>query len=390
MLQITQHIPAPWPPNTPLISLQLHLQPQTHLTLDPHHSKRLHAWFLDQIRQTNPHLSQQLHDSGSTKPFRLSRLPSPTLQPDRTYPLHLTTLNPRTSNWLRHWYSHPPTHLTLNNNPLRITAIDHRHPPRTYTDLWHLGHTSPPQLHLHFTSPTAFRRKGHHLPLPWPRNLLQSYATVWNHFADTPHDLDPFLTWVDEHILIQSHQIQTHKVAAGKEGSFTGFTGHVSLTVSRTGQQDPHHYQWYRALGHLASYSGTGHKTPFGLGQTDRHSQSHLSNPPTLPKPAPQPVSPSSLATTSLTDRIQQLQTLFYQQRHRQGGTRAAHTAQLWATILARREQGHSLQSIAQDLNLKYETAKTYSKLARKALQTQPRNSTPDCPPLSPPICPTT
>ena len=52
-------------------------------------------------------------------------------------------------------------------------------------------------------------------------------------------------------------------------------------------------------------------------------------------------------------------------------GDRARKTAETWATILARRERGESLQDIAIDLEMPYETVKTYTKLARRALQAQ-------------------
>jgi CRISPR-associated endoribonuclease Cas6 len=70
-----------------------------------------------------------------------------------------------------------------------------------------------------------------------------------------------------------------------------------------------------------------------------------------------------------LAQRIDELSELFLAQRKRQGGSRAQHTAETWATILARREQGDDLSAIAQDMELPYETAKTYSKLARKAMK---------------------
>lgn len=47
---------------------------------------------------------------------------------------------------------------------------------------------------------------------------------------------------------------------------------------------------------------------------------------------------------------------------------RAISVCQTRATILARREMGESLQDIATDLEIPYETVKTYVKLARKAL----------------------
>lgn len=53
----------------------------------------------------------------------------------------------------------------------------------------------------------------------------------------------------------------------------------------------------------------------------------------------------------------------------RTGGTRALNISQTRATILARREFGESLQAIAVDLEMPYETIKTYIKLARKQLK---------------------
>ncbi|NJK51717.1 MAG: CRISPR-associated endoribonuclease Cas6, partial [Leptolyngbyaceae cyanobacterium SU_3_3] len=69
-----------------------------------------------------------------------------------------------------------------------------------------------------------------------------------------------------------------------------------------------------------------------------------------------------------LAQRIAELTALFMAQRRRTGGDRASQIAQTWATILARRELGEGLPAIAQDLEMPYETVKTYVKLARRAL----------------------
>lgn len=50
-------------------------------------------------------------------------------------------------------------------------------------------------------------------------------------------------------------------------------------------------------------------------------------------------------------------------------GERATKICQTRATILARREFGESLVDIAKDLNMPYETVKTYAKLARRILR---------------------
>ena len=62
-----------------------------------------------------------------------------------------------------------------------------------------------------------------------------------------------------------------------------------------------------------------------------------------------------------LAKRIEDLTETFKAQRKRTGGQRASEIASKWATILARREMGDSLQLIAQDLEMPYETFKTYA-----------------------------
>jgi CRISPR-associated endoribonuclease Cas6 len=57
------------------------------------------------------------------------------------------------------------------------------------------------------------------------------------------------------------------------------------------------------------------------------------------------------------------------QQKKRTGGERALKICQAQAQIMARRELGESLQAIAADLGLSYETARTYNKRGKKLLQ---------------------
>ncbi len=109
-------------------------------------------------------------------------------------------------------------------------------------------------------------------------------------------------------------------------------------------------------MGKLAPYCGTGHKTTFGLGQTRLGwSTEREQDVPSV--------------ETVLTQRIEELAEIFKAQRKRTGGTRAREIASKWATILARREMGESVQEIADDLQMPYETVKTYVKLARRALK---------------------
>lgn len=157
--------------------------------------------------------------------------------------------------------------------------------------------------------------------------------------------------------MILRHQVQSSKVTAGKRGSVTGFTGSVQFGLSAGANKHPEFVQAFLALGNLAPYCGTGHKTTFGLGQTRLGWSAETVVPPPL--------------QDLLAGRVAELTAHFIAQRHRIGGDRATKTAETWATILARRELGESLQVIAQDLEMPYETVKTYVKLARRAVKAE-------------------
>ncbi|MEL6322520.1 MAG: CRISPR-associated endoribonuclease Cas6, partial [Cyanobacteria bacterium J06626_14] len=126
----------------------------------------------------------------------------------------------------------------------------------------------------------------------------------------------------------------------------------------RKAHENPDFCRLFFTLGKLAPYCGTGHKTTFGLGQTLEGWS--LKQAQTYEQPSAQAL---------LAERIDELTELFREQRKRTGGGRAQHIAETWATVLARRELGDSLQDIATDLGMQYETVKTYSKLARRSLR---------------------
>jgi CRISPR-associated endoribonuclease Cas6 len=162
---------------------------------------------------------------------------------------------------------------------------------------------------------------------------------------------------VDEYVVIQRHYLESLKVVAGKRGAVTGFLGSVTYSLDTKASQMPEFCALFYTLAQLAPYFGTGHKTTFGLGETELGWQPRL-NMPEIPS-----------MQKILAERIEELTTVFMSQRKRQGGNRAKETAETWATILARREQGDPLLVIAQELELSYETAKTYSKLAKRAIK---------------------
>ena len=122
----------------------------------------------------------------------------------------------------------------------------------------------------------------------------------------------------------------------------------------------------FYALGQLVRHCETGHKKTFGLGET------HLGWRTDAEKGVDRVTTP--IAQIALAERIEERSALFLSLKKRKGGDRAQYTADTWATILARREVGDSLGEIAEDISIPYGTAKTCSKLARRALREHEHN----------------
>jgi CRISPR-associated endoribonuclease Cas6 len=355
-----------WPIDTELLSLTLDLKPQQDLTLPENYTTQLHSWFLDQVRRIDPTLSAYLHDGQSEKPFTVSGLSGLTtaegrslrFSTDQSYQWTVSALSPQVVAWFGQWLQQAPTELQLRTASFSIQNWSFSQAPKTYAQI--LSKTIPdsPNITLSFLSPTSFRRKGSHFPLPLPFNLFHSYLRRWNDFSGLAVDQDTFLNWIDESVVILRHQLRSQKVNVGKSGSVTGFTGAIQFGLTRKALQNTEFVQLFLALGQLAFFCGTGHKTTFGLGQTRLGWLIE----------AEATASVSLALEAILAQRIAVLTDIFTAQRKRTGGDRAATVAQTWATILARRELGEGLVAIAKDLKMPYETVKTYAKLARRAL----------------------
>jgi CRISPR-associated endoribonuclease Cas6 len=357
---------AAWPEDTALVGITLQVQPLQDSTLYPQYTIGLHAWLLHQVRETDPELSAALHDNQDEKPFTISGLIDPRdplarslkLSTNQTYDWQITAMSQPVVHWLRQWLAQLPGEIDLRTAPLKVLGWSVVAAPTTYERLWNDAMTPPETFNLSFLSPTSFRRKGNHFPLPVPTNLFHSYLRRWNQFAHLEYDADDFLEWIDASVLIVRHHLESAKVVAGKKGSVTGFTGAIALSLTVAGATDAEYVQLLTALYRFAPYCGTGHKTTFGLGQT----QVGWRDVPVLGT-----ATQASIADV-LAQRIAELTEQFLAVKKRTGGDRATQSAETWATILARRELGESLPAIAADLEMNYETVKTYLKLARRQL----------------------
>lgn len=356
-----QHSFPNWLDDTELVSLVFELTSEAEAILYPQYTVGLHAWFLDQVRSFDPELSAYLHNGESEKPFTISQLDGTLISSmnnlrllsNQTYRWYVSALSQRVVQWLTDWLRNLPKAITLRTCSLQIQAVQLAHPAITYHKLFSQASTG--SVKLSFLTPTSFRRKGHHFPFPVPNNVFHSYLRRWNDFSGMSFDQNMFLEWVDNHVVVTRHRIESMKVAAGKRGMVTGFTGAVEFDLPSSKDSNPEFEQLFYALTQLAPYCGTGHKTTFGLGQTR------------LGWFEQEVVLPS--VQYILAQRIEELTAIFVAQRKRISCERTDAIAQKWATILARREMGDSLQNIAVDLEMPYETVKTYVKLARRKLK---------------------
>jgi hypothetical protein len=92
-------------------------------------------------------------------------------------------------------------------------------------------------------------------------SLQLEHYQRWNNFAEIEYDQDDFLDWIEASVIILRHHLQSVKTVAGKKGSVTGFTGAIELGLTPSALTEPEYVQLFWALGQLAPYCGTGHKT---------------------------------------------------------------------------------------------------------------------------------
>ena len=357
--------------NIELIGITLTLKPLSDIILQPNYTTGLHAWFLHQVRDSDPTLSAYLHDGQSEKAFTISPL-NGKLEPknqnmvakaNHTYTWTISALSEPVCNWLKKWCDRPPATLDLYAGKFAITQIETTLSPTNYNHLWSVPLPQTSSFMLTFLSPTSFRQKQHHLPLPIPINIFHSYLRRWNDFAPEAFPQQEFLKWIEQIIYVINYELTCTKVAVAKQGYVTGFIGTVEFGIDRKASQNLDFERLLYALIQLASYCSTGHKTTFGLGQTRLIGKDEVRN-----RKNEDEIIPATPIQEHLIKRIAELTDLFLQTKKRQGGDRAQNTATVWATILARYELGESLKAIAIDLDMPYETVRKYAQTARKAI----------------------
>jgi CRISPR-associated endoribonuclease Cas6 len=119
-----------------------------------------------------------------------------------------------------------------------------------------------------FATPTSFKQRTHHLPLPDPYMCFQSWWTRWNDFAPPECGINiTVLDVVRAHLVITRFRLESQMVSDGRR-RVIGSTGRMTFLPTRCDQLDPLWWQHVATLAAFAPYCGTGHKTAQGLGLT--------------------------------------------------------------------------------------------------------------------------
>ncbi|GGM93137.1 CRISPR-associated endoribonuclease Cas6 [Thermus composti] len=147
--------------------------------------------------------------------------------------------------------------------PFRVKAVlQEGHPwagVATYPRLFQ--NPKGPDLPLRFYSPTFFRRKGVHYPLPEPRLVLESLLRRLEAFGPVraPEGVREALL---ERTTVRWMEGRTLKALA--EVDAAGFVGRVVYHLPQATEEEQ---AWLWALGRFAFFAGVGAKTSLGFGR---------------------------------------------------------------------------------------------------------------------------
>lgn len=263
---------------TELASFTLHLRPTHSTTLPAWLGRSCQAWYLSQLRDLDPTLSEAVHDGNRLRPFTLSSLlptasgDSLTLHPTRSVRLRLSTLHPDVTRLtlnalVPRWLTNG---IDLHGQHLRVESVETE--TADFDELLTAARSAaqvPRRQTFVFHSPTVFNRTGGMtIPLPLPEYVFGSLIDRWTAFAPVSLD-DGLRAFIQQQIAIVDYEGRTRCVTLERanRGQHIGFTGRVTFHA-QSGEQ-PYLSQWH-ALGDFAAFSGVGKHTTIGLGQIEK------------------------------------------------------------------------------------------------------------------------
>ncbi len=255
------------------------------------------AWLLNRIAKKRPGLTEALHDGQGTKPYSVSTLldkagqpikPGTVLKKDDACWLRITAIGDDLAEILLADFLYKlPEILTLYKMDFQIagfTLNQKEHPwagQTTFSDIGQDARYIKParKVRMEFVSPTAFRSSGKDITLPLPGQIFRSLWHKWNTFAPEPMQIqEKWPAFAEACILVNEMQnVNTvhWTFAEGTRGAATGFTGIVGFFLPPKSKLPDEWQPFYdgaavvmQSLAQLAFYTGVGHHSTVGMGQS--------------------------------------------------------------------------------------------------------------------------
>lgn len=166
----------------------------------------------------------------------------------------------------------------LMNGITRVSDIHFQNQPLTFDwgavqcqhqSYLELAETQPIyRFRLRFQSPTTFKQRIMHQPLPNPYNCFKSWWRRWQVFAPVEWQINiAALDIVHEHVAVAQYAMHSITYTNDKH-IFTGGVGTMEFVGLITKKVEDAWWQKLATLAAFAPYCGTGSKTAWGLGQT--------------------------------------------------------------------------------------------------------------------------
>ncbi|HHS98464.1 MAG TPA: CRISPR system precrRNA processing endoribonuclease RAMP protein Cas6 [Chloroflexi bacterium] len=239
--------------------------PEGAMHTPPFPGRAFHALFYQWLALGDYTLSTRVHDTPGPRPFTVS----PLYRVDGRPVFRFTLLDDDLWPALRAGIGLTPT-VEVMGQPLVLPPDGPQVEHRSYADLKAAAGTAT-RIRLRFLSPTSFRSREMHFPLPDPLLVYQSWLSRWNTFA--PEDLRinvALLDVVAAHVAVGRYNLRTEMVDLGGNRKAVGFVGWVEYRILRPHLPGEEWIRYLNLLADYAAYCGTGHKTAQGMGQTRR------------------------------------------------------------------------------------------------------------------------
>jgi CRISPR-associated endoribonuclease Cas6 len=277
-------------------AIVLHLSTSSTIP-DEYFGRQTQAWFLDLIRRVDAATSEELHRQERFKPYTVSGLLPITIGLNRRdlmssnhqcllritfaddalanfFQTRVLTIMPDTVKlW---WIEFKIENIYTKPEQNKLAGSD------SYQDLEIKATGQPDSMRtcLHFFSPTKFHSGKTDVPIPQPGSVFNSLCNKWNAYCPSGRQVknEDWFLFASQHIAVtRQRHIKTHHILynEGARGGDTGFTGEVEFTLIPKNDYEQFPPEAWQEAGKMmqmfasyAFYTGVGHHTTRGLGQT--------------------------------------------------------------------------------------------------------------------------